>query len=56
MRGEERAECRWVSVVDATGRRRLEMRWHVPVATTQAETVVRQPRVLAPPTRVSRAA
>ena len=56
MRGEERAECRWVSVVDATGRRRLEMSWHLPVVTAQAETVARQARVVAPPARVARAA
>ena len=55
MRGEERAKCRWVSVVDATGCRRLEMRW-LPVVTMQAETVARQARVVAPPTRVARAA
>ena len=56
MRGEERAKCRWVSVADATGGRRLEMRWHLPVATMQAEPVARQARVVAPPTRIARAA
>ena len=56
MRGEERAECRWVSVVDATGGCRLEMRWHLPVVPTQAETVSRQARAVAPPTLIARAA
>ena len=36
MRSKECPECRWVSVVDAAGRRRLEMRWESPVAPTQA--------------------
>jgi hypothetical protein len=27
MREKDCPECRWVSVVDASGRRRLEMRW-----------------------------
>jgi hypothetical protein len=27
MRVAECPQCRWVPVVDATGRRRLEMRW-----------------------------
>jgi hypothetical protein len=35
MRDEEFPECRWVTVVDADGRRRLEMRWHLPVVTKE---------------------
>jgi hypothetical protein len=35
MREKNYPECRWVPVVDATGRRRLEMRWMPPVATPQ---------------------
>jgi hypothetical protein len=31
MREKECHECRWVSVTDASGRRRLEMRWQLPV-------------------------
>ena len=40
-------ECRWVPVVDETGRRRLEMRWQ-----TSAPVATLRPAV----TRVSRAA
>ena len=40
MRNTECPECRWVPVVDGSGRRsgrrRLEMRWQPPVATTLA--------------------
>ena len=34
MRAKECPECRWVSVIDSEGRRRLEMRWQsaAPVA------------------------
>ncbi|WP_170977899.1 hypothetical protein [Blastococcus sp. CCUG 61487] len=32
MRTQENPECRWVPVVDGSGRRRLEMRWQLPVA------------------------
>ena len=32
MREKECHECRWVPVVDASGRRRLEMRWQLPLA------------------------
>jgi hypothetical protein len=39
MRDKEFPECRWVTVVDADGRRRLEMRWHLPVVTTQEQIV-----------------
>ncbi len=28
---QEGPECRWVPVVDGSGRRRLEMRWQQPV-------------------------
>jgi hypothetical protein len=27
-------QCRWVTVVDGSGRRRLEMRWQPPAATS----------------------
>jgi hypothetical protein len=30
VREKDCPECRWVSVVDGTGRRRLEMRWSLP--------------------------
>ena len=30
MRDKKCPDCSWVPVVDATGRRRLEMRWQVP--------------------------
>ncbi len=33
MRDKMCPECRWVPVVDAKGRRRLEMRWESPVVT-----------------------
>lgn len=36
MREKDCPECRWVSVVDVTGRRHLEMRWLPPVAPPQA--------------------
>jgi hypothetical protein len=35
MRPKECPECRWVSVVDTSGRRRLEMRWLPPTVATQ---------------------
>ena len=34
-------ECRWVPVVDGSGRRRLEMRWQLPVAAPAASTLAR---------------
>ncbi len=30
MRAQSCPECRWVSVVDGSGRRRFEMRWQRP--------------------------
>ena len=30
MREKNCPECRWVSVVDASGRRRMELRWAMP--------------------------
>jgi hypothetical protein len=30
MRDKGCPECRWISVVDGSGRRRVEMRWAVP--------------------------
>jgi hypothetical protein len=41
MRNKECPECRWVPVVDGTGRRRLEMRWQLPVAEPAASTLAR---------------
>ncbi|MEU2350779.1 hypothetical protein [Modestobacter sp. NPDC049651] len=45
MRSNDCPECRWVSVVDEAGRRRLEMRWQTsaPVAAlrTAADEVSR---------------
>jgi len=43
-------ECRWVPVVDAAGRRRVEMRWNRP------GTVVAGRFEAPAPTRVARAA
>jgi hypothetical protein len=37
MREKDCPECRWVSVVDETGRRRLEMRWQPQLGPTPAE-------------------
>ena len=31
MPEQEYPECRWVAVVDGAGRRRLEMRWQLPI-------------------------
>ena len=28
----ECSQCRWIPVVDGSGRRRLEMRWQLPLA------------------------
>jgi hypothetical protein len=36
MRERECPECRWVPVVDGSGRRRLEMRWTTPAAVVDA--------------------
>jgi hypothetical protein len=43
MRSNECPECRWVPVVDGSGRRRLEMRWQLPVpaATTVTAPLAR---------------
>jgi hypothetical protein len=41
MRDKECPECRWVSVVDGSGRRRLEMRWDLPTAAPAGESVTR---------------
>jgi hypothetical protein len=49
MRAKSCPECRWVSVVDAVGNRRLEMRWQPPVVIPQAP-------VVAPRAQVARAA
>ena len=50
MRDKESPECRWVTVVDADGRSRLEMRWRPPVAAQErvvADLVVAQAQVVA---------
>ncbi|MDT0277578.1 hypothetical protein [Blastococcus goldschmidtiae] len=39
MRNPECPECRWVPVVDGAGRRRLEMRWQLPVSAPAAESL-----------------
>ena len=49
MRDKMCPECHWVPVVDAKGRRRLEMRWLPPV-------VALSPPVVASSARVARAA
>ena len=36
MREKMRPECRWVPLVDAQGRRRLEMRWESPVVASSS--------------------
>jgi hypothetical protein len=32
MRETNCPQCRWIPVVDGSGRRRLEMRWQLPLA------------------------
>jgi hypothetical protein len=41
MRVNECPECRWVPVVDGNGRRRLEMRWSLPIAAPAEESLRR---------------
>ncbi len=41
MRNSECPECRWVPVVDGSGRRRLEMRWQLPVSAPATTTLAR---------------
>ncbi|MGY1616391.1 hypothetical protein ACI797_06550 [Geodermatophilus sp. SYSU D00691] len=41
MRTSECPECRWVPVVDETGRRRLVLRWQLPVAAPAESSVAR---------------
>jgi hypothetical protein len=36
MRRIECPECRWVPVVDGAGRRRLEMRWQLPIGAPES--------------------
>jgi hypothetical protein len=38
MRTQECPQCRWVPVVDGSGRRRLEMRWTQPDAVATSST------------------
>jgi hypothetical protein len=46
MREKNCPECRWVSVMDAAGNRRLEMRWQPPVVAPQAHVVVPQAQIV----------
>ncbi len=39
MRETNCHQCRWVPVVDGSGRRRLEMRWQLPLAAPAASTL-----------------
>jgi len=39
MREMNCPQCRWVPVVDGSGRRRLEMRWQLPLAAPAASTL-----------------
>jgi hypothetical protein len=39
MRAQDCPECRWVPVVDGSGRRRLEMRWQLPVPAATSAAV-----------------
>jgi hypothetical protein len=41
MREMNCPECRWVPVVDGSGRRRLEMRWQLPIAAPAQESLSR---------------
>ncbi len=41
MRNATCPECQWISVTDGTGRRRLEMRWQLPVAPPARASVPR---------------
>lgn len=34
-------ECRWVTVVDETGRRRYEMRWEMPAPVSAVTSLAR---------------
>ena len=39
MRETNCPQCRWVPVVDGSGRRRLEMRWQLPLAAPAGSTL-----------------
>ncbi len=39
MRAQDCPECRWVQVVDGSGRRRFEMRWQLPAPAASAAAV-----------------
>jgi hypothetical protein len=41
MRQNDCPECRWVSVVDEAGRRRLEMRWQTSAPVTALRPAAR---------------
>ncbi len=41
MRDKACPQCRWVSVVDGAGRRRLGMRWNLPIAAPAQTSVSR---------------
>ncbi|WP_269319867.1 hypothetical protein [Candidatus Blastococcus massiliensis] len=41
LRDKHCPECRWVPVVDDSGRRRLEMRWDQPIAAPAASSLAK---------------
>ena len=41
LRDKNCPECRWVPVVDGSGRRRLEMRWDLPIAAPAASSLAK---------------
>ncbi|WP_275585824.1 hypothetical protein [Geodermatophilus sabuli] len=41
MRDTGCPECRWTTVTDESGRRRLEMRWQLPIAAPARTSVLR---------------
>ncbi|WP_158544786.1 hypothetical protein [Blastococcus sp. TF02-09] len=47
MRSPECPECRWVPVLDESGRRRLEMRWELPVSAPAPATLAAATTTLA---------
>jgi hypothetical protein len=54
MRTRECPECRWESVVDGSGRRRIQMRWAMPAAPVAQPSAEPVPaRLTAPVTRAA---
>jgi hypothetical protein len=41
MRETNCPQCRWIPVVDGSGRRRLEMRWQLPLAAPAESSLAR---------------